>query len=386
MNSTKRVIQALLAEAEITVNGPNPWDITVHNENFYGRIAAESELGLGESYMDSEWDCSQLDQFFYRLFSANIENKALSNPLFWRAALKQSLYEIFRKLLNHQTKAKSFIVGRKHYDIGNDLYEAMLDKRLVYTCAFWMDDDDLDAAQERKLHVACRKLDLQPGMILLDVGCGWGSLAQYAAQNFGVSVVGMTVSKAQLALAQARCKGLPVEIRLQDYRELLNSSQRFDRIASLGMFEHVGIKNYPIYMRSIAHSLKEDGIFLLHTIGTNTLKKVSSRWIDTYIFPNGEIPSITSIAKASERIFVMEDWANYGVHYDKTLMAWHHNFNQHWDELKTKYNERFRRMWNYYLLSSAGSFRARQTQLWQVVFSKNGLTQGYPHSVASFKK
>jgi cyclopropane-fatty-acyl-phospholipid synthase len=256
----------------------------------------------------------------------------------------------------------------------------MLDKRMVYTCAYWENAANLDEAQEKKLELTCQKLNLKPGMKVLDIGCGWGSFMKYAAERYGVSAVGITISKEQVDLARDLCSGLPIEIRLQDYRELLNSNIQYDRIVSLGMFEHVGHKNYETYMKTMAHCLKEDGLFLLHTIGSNRFNAATSRWINTYIFPHGQLPSIAAVGASLEGLFVMEDWHNIGVHYDKTLMAWHDNFNAHWDEVKklsAEYDERFRRMWNYYLLSSAANFRARQIQLWQIVLSKNGLKEGF---------
>jgi cyclopropane-fatty-acyl-phospholipid synthase len=248
---------------------------------------------------------------------------------------------------------------------------------MVYTCAFWEGAENLDQAQEQKLKISCQKLKLKPGMTVLDIGCGWGSFAKYAVENYDVRVLGVTVSKNQIEFANKECAGLPIEILFQDYRELLKSNTQYDRIVSLGMFEHVGFKNYPIFMQTVAHCLKEDGIFLLHTIGANSSKNVSSSWLNKNIFPNAHIPTVSQIASTIEEIFVMEDWQNYGINYDKTLMAWHQNFNQHWDQIKNHYDERFRRMWNYYLLSCAGCFRARHNQLWQIVLTKNGLPQGY---------
>ncbi len=373
----RQIIQDLLAKAAISINGPNPWDISIKNDQLFKRVLVDTDMALGESYMDNWWDCVDLDQFFYRIFSANLEHKILLHPKFWRNTLIQSTYVILRRFFNYQTKHKAKIVGESHYDIGNDLYQSMLDKRLVYTSAYWEGANSLDEAQEKKLELTCQKLYLKPGMTLLDIGCGWGSFAKYAAEKYGVSVVGITISKEQMELGQDLCRGLPIEFRLMDYRDLLKENLQFDRIVSLGMFEHVGYKNYSLYMKTVAHCLKSNGLFLLHSIGTNRSTSVTSRWINTYIFPNGQLPSIAQLGAALEGVFVMEDWHNFGVDYDKTLMAWHRNFNSNWDKLKHKYSERFRRMWNYYLLSSAAGFRARHAQLWQLVLSKNGLANGY---------
>jgi cyclopropane-fatty-acyl-phospholipid synthase len=366
-SDSKEVVQKLLTKADIQINGDRPWDITVHNEKLYDRVLAQGSLGLGESYMDGWWDVPQLDQFFFKLFrSGAIEQVPYSwNTIF---AVAKS------KLLNMQSKARAFMVGEQHYDLGNDLYKAMLDSQMVYSCAYWKNAQNLDQAQEHKFDLICKKLDLKPGMKVLEIGCGWGGLAFHAAQKYGVSVVGVTVSKEQAAFAQELCKGYPVEIRLQDYRDL---KEQFDRIVSVGMFEHVGYKNYQTYIDVCNALLKDDGLMLLHTIGGNKSYTTGDDWMHKYIFPNGMLPSIAQIATALEGNFVMEDWHNFGTYYDKTLMAWHANFQKNWPELKAQYDDRFYRMWNYYLLSCAGLFRARYIQLWQIVLSKHGVLGGY---------
>jgi cyclopropane-fatty-acyl-phospholipid synthase len=275
-------------------------------------------------------------------------------------------------LVNHQKTSRAYEVGVRHYDIGNDLYRAMLDSRMVYTCGYWKDARNLDEAQEAKLDLVCRKVGLKPGMKVLDLGCGWGSFARYAAERYGAEVVGVTVSKEQVELGNSLCSGLPVDIRLQDYRSVKG---KFDRVVSIGIMEHVGYKNYRTYMEVVDHTLKDDGIGFFHTIGGNVSVKIGNPWTTKYIFPNGQIPSIAQLGKAMEGLFVMEDWHNIGPDYDRTLMAWHESFEQSWPGLKDRYSERFRRMWRFYLLSSAGAFRSRSVQLWQVVMTKPGLRQ-----------
>jgi cyclopropane-fatty-acyl-phospholipid synthase len=359
-------IEHLLSLADVAVNGRGPWDIRVHNDNFYHTVMQCGSLGLGESYMAGWWDVPQVDEFICRVLKANLQNKVIS---VW-----DFLYYLQALLMNQQCVKRSYTVGEKHYDIGNDLYERMLDKRMIYSCAFWKNAATLDKAQEAKLDMVCRKLELKPGMRILDIGCGWGGMAQFAAKNYGVEIVGITISREQLALARQRCAGLPVEIRLQDYRTL---DEPFDRILSLGMFEHVGYKNYRVYMEKVSCLLKEDGLFLLHTIGSNTSQKTTDSWIQKYIFPNSMLPSAKQIAAAIEGLFVLEDWHAFGADYDKTLMCWYDNFQSNWHDLKKKYDERFFRMWKYYLLSCAGSFRARNNQLWQIVLSPQGIPGGY---------
>ncbi len=360
-------VKRILNKAGIKINGNNPYDIKVNNKNLYNRVLSQGSLGLGEAYMDGWWDCNKLDEFFFKVLRAELNKELKITPNLIYQAIKS-------RLINLQSKSRAFQIGEKHYDAGNDLYKAMLDKRMTYTCGYWRNAKNLDEAQEAKLDLVCRKINLKPGMKVLDIGCGWGSFAKYAAEKYKVKVVGITVSKEQVKLAKELCKGLDVEIRLQDYRDV---NEKFDRIISLGMFEHVGYKNYREYMKVVDRCLKDDGIFLLHTIGSNTSKKGFDPWIGKYIFPNSMLPSIKQIAEASEDLFVIEDLHNFSADYDKTLMAWFNNFNKAWPQLKSNYSERFYRMWKYYLLSCAGLFRSRGAQLWQIVMTKKGLIGGY---------
>jgi cyclopropane-fatty-acyl-phospholipid synthase len=362
----KKIIENLLHTADIEINSNQPWSIHVHNDELYARILKDGSLGFGEAYMEKWWDCQRIDLLFERLIRAGLQNKIKSDK--W-LLVKIAVY----KIINLQSKTKALEVGRKHYDLGNDLFKNMLDNRMNYTCAYWREADNLDDAQLAKLELVCQKLMLKPGMTVLDIGCGFGSFAKYAAQNYGVTVKGITISHQQCEYAKQNCAGLPIEILFQDYREV---NGRFDRIVSLGMFEHVGALNYKTYMEVVQRCLNDDGLFLLHTIGDNVTSHLVDKWIGTYIFPNGLLPSIAQIARAAEGLFVMEDWHNFGADYDRTLMAWYNNFNKNWDKLKSHYDEKFYRMWSYYLLSCAGSFRARHIQLWQIVFSK-GIIGGY---------
>lgn len=240
----------------------------------------------------------------------------------------------------------------------------------------------LEVAQESKLHLICRKLQLQPGDRVLDIGCGWGGFARFAAEYYGARVTGVTISSGQAAHARQFCAGLDVDIIEMDYRDIPGRLQAdsFDRVLVCGMIEHVGYKNYRSLMASVAHALRERGLFLLHTIGrdTSSTMMTTHRWIDRYIFPNGMIPSLQQLTRAMEGLFVVEDLHQFGSdHYDRTLMAWHQNFERSWGRLKERYDERFRRMWNFYLLSCAGGFRAGLGRLWQIVMSKHGVQEGY---------
>jgi cyclopropane-fatty-acyl-phospholipid synthase len=366
LNSFRDKVERLLSLADVKIGGDRPWDIQVHNEDLYARLMAEGSLGLGESYMDVWWDCRCLDEFFHRILSAELDDKV--KPL-------SGLLSILKaKLVNLQKPSRAFLIGQHHYDIGNNLYRHMLDERLIYSCGYWENASNLDEAQEAKLDLVCRKLDLQPGMRVLDIGCGWGGTARFAAERYHAEVLGITVSEEQVRFGKELCRGLPVEIRLQDYRSLEGT---FDRILSLGMFEHVGYKNYITFMRTAKSLLKKGGIFLLHTIGGNRSVTGTDPWISRYIFPNSMLPSSRQICAAIEGSFILEDWHSFGADYDRTLMHWFQNFHDNWDALKEEYDERFYRMWKYYLLSCAGSFRARINQLWQIVLSPEGIAGGY---------
>lgn len=365
--TARDVLLNLLKPLGITINGGNPWDVQVHNEKFYDRVFKQGALGLGESYMDKWWDCARLDILFDKILRAKLDSQV-------NIPLTIKLKVLLANVINYQSKLRAKQVGYRHYDIGNDLFTAMLDKNMIYSCAYWKDAHNLDDAQIAKLELICQKLQLKTGQRLLDIGCGWGGLAKYAAENYGVNVVGITISKQQYQYAKENCKNLPVEIRLQDYRDI---TEKFDRIVSVGMFEHVGPLNYAVFMNTAHQALADNGLFLLHTIGNNETTLRANEWIVRYIFPNGALPSITQIGKSLEKRFVMEDWQNFGAYYDNTLMAWHENFMQHAEQLKSHYDEKFFRMWTYYLLSCAGAFRARSIELWQIVLSKYGVVGGY---------
>ena len=367
----KDVIQKILASADIQINGPRSWDIQVVNDQFYQRVLSGGSLALGESYMEGWWECQALDILFYKILKSDLERKFKANwSLIW-SSIKANLF-------NLQRRSKAYNIAHKHYNLGNDLYRSMLDKRMTYTCGYWENAQNLDDAQEAKLDLICKKLYLEPGMTLLDIGCGWGSLAKYAAEKYGVKVTGITVSKEQVALARELCQSYDIDIQLKDYREVQG---QYDRVVSVGMIEHVGYKNFSTFMQVAHRCLREDGIFLLHTIGNNISMHYTDPWIDKYIFPNSMLPSAHQITQAAEGLFMLQDWENFGTYYDKTLMAWHQNFNNHWEQLKQDYDERFHRMWNYYLLSCAGSFRAHKNQLWQIVFTKTGSELKYRRKI-----
>jgi cyclopropane-fatty-acyl-phospholipid synthase len=370
MQKSEEWFQSLISLAGVSLNGPQPYDIHVNNPAMFKLVRRQGTLGLGDAYMHGWWDCGSLDALFRRLFTANLSRKA---GLF----LPQLLGTVKAKLANLQSAGRAFEVGRKHYDLDNDLFEAMLGESMAYSCSYrGSGAKTLDEAQFAKYDLICRKLHLAPGTRLLDIGCGWGGFARYAAEHYGASVVGLTISENQAAFARAHCQGLPIEILLQDYRSYTGKA---DAIASVGMFEHVGVKNYPTFFEVAKRCLKPDGLFLLHNIGSLSSDVAVDPWINTHIFPNGKIPSMRQITTAIEGRFVVEDLHNFGADYDFTLMAWWKNFHDslQTSDLAKKFDESFQRMWQYYLLTCAAAFRARNLHVWQFILSPNGVAGGY---------
>lgn len=360
MGSSKQAIIEILNSAGIRINGRRPYDIQVHDEKFYERALSGKTLGAGETYMDGLWSVKRLDVFFEKLYEIDIYKKLKTD-------YKTAAQLVVSAVINMQSIRRARQNISHHYDVGNDLYELMLDKRMIYSCAYWSNAKNLDEAQEAKLDLICRKLYLKPGMSLLDIGCGWGGLAEYAARKYKVKVVGVTISSEQYKTALKKTRGLNVVIMKKDFREL---SDTFDRIVSVGMLEHVGVKNYKKFFETCDQLLKKDGLMLHHTIGNITSVKVPDPWMSKYIFPGGIIPSLSKLTRACESKFIIEDIHNFGPDYDKTLMAWHANFKKNYFKIKHKYDQRFYRMWEFYLLSCAANFRTRKLQLWQIVMRK----------------
>ena len=361
----RKIIEPLLSTAGVRINGPDPWDIQVRDEGFYARVLKDGSLGLGESYMEGWWDCTRIDEFICRLLKRNLGEKIRGN-------LRAFLFDLSARIFNLQSPDGAAIAVRRHYDLGNDLFFSFLDPCNQYSCAYFQGTDDLAKAQQNKLDLICRKIDLQPKDQVLDIGCGWGGCARYAAEHYGCAVMAVNLSEEQIRYAREYCKNLPVKFLREDYRQIEGS---FNKIVSVGMFEHVGKKNYETFMKVVHRCLKEEGIFLLHTIGCNTPRDSVNPWVDRYIFPNGSLPSMAEICRAAEGLFVIEDIHNLGPHYEKTLLAWNVRFQKAWALLAGRYDQIFKRMWEYYLLSYAGAFRARHMHVWQIVMSKPGASQ-----------
>jgi cyclopropane-fatty-acyl-phospholipid synthase len=365
MDANRKIIEQLLAETDVKINGSDPWDIQVRDERFYARVLRNDSLGLGESYMEGWWDCARIDECICRLLKGNLEEKVKGN-------LGTLLFYLCARSFNFQSPSRAAIVAHRHYDLDNDLFFSFLDPHNQYSCAYFQETDDLAQAQQKKLDLICRKVDLQTQDHVLDIGCGWGGFARFAAEHYGCSVTAINISEEQIRYARDSCGNLPVEIMHEDYRRIRGT---FDKIVSIGMFEHVGRKNYRIFMKAVYRCLKERGIFLLHTIGSNVSRVSCEPWINRYIFPNGMLPTIAQIGKAAEELFVIEDVHNLGPHYEKTLMAWNDRFQKAWPRFAEKFDRTFKRMWEYYLLCCAGAFRARHIQVWQIVMTKPGTRQ-----------
>lgn len=372
-------LQSLAEKADIRINGDRPWDIQVHNENLYKRVLGQGTLGLGEAYMDGWWDCEQMDVMICKALQARVGARISLN-------MPTILHVASQRLFNLQSVARASMVAEQHYNGDRAMFETMLDPYMQYSCAYWHAlpgasdagaPSDLAGAQINKMELICRKLGLQEGESVLDIGCGWGGLGRYMAEHYKVKVTGVTVSDEQLAYAKEHAAGLPVDFQLMDYR---SPQGTYDKIVSVGMFEHVGRKNYDTFLDVVKRCLKPEGLFLLHTIGGNSGHKGDSGadpWLTKYIFPNGILPSLPTLSKAVESRFIMEDWHNFGAYYDKTLMVWYANFEKGCREGAFQCEERMRRMYEYYLLSCAGASRARGFQLWQVLLSPHGVAGGY---------
>jgi cyclopropane-fatty-acyl-phospholipid synthase len=373
--SAKGKVAELLEAAGVQIDGDRPWDLQVQDDRLYRRVLAEGSLGAGEAYMDGWWDAEALDEFFVRVQRARIEDHLRTPSTIFQVLLS--------KLLNQQTRRRSRQVAEQHYDLPTALYEAMLGSTMQYTCAYYGPEGEertLDEAQRAKLALIAAKLHLKPGMRVLELGGGFGELARYLAAEHDCEVMSFNISRQQVDYARRICRNLPVDIRLQDYREAIDEPETFDRVVSIGLMEHVGPKNYRGFFELVRARLKEGGLALLHTIGNNTSRTTADRWIRKYIFPGGVIPSEAQLTLAKEGLLVLEDWHNFGPDYDWTLKAWEANFLEAWPELAERegLDERFYRMWRFYLNCSAGAFRSRGINLWQLVLSHGDVPRYVP--------
>jgi len=368
-NQGERIVRGLFEQAGIQIGGTAAHDIRVLDRHFYSRVLGDGSLGLGEAYIDGWWECDAVEDMIVKLIRAEIHNKIKLSP-------RLVVENVKARVLNMQRPSNAYH-NIAHYDLGNELFEHMLGPTMAYSCGYWRNAQNLDEAQRAKFDLICRKLMLQKGERLLDIGCGFGTLARHAAEHYGAQVVGITIAREQHAYAQKLCAGLPIEIRLLDYRELA-SLGKFDKVVSVGMFEHVGVKNYRRYLELAAGALSDGGLFLLHTIATGISRMTGDGYLNKYIFPNGVLPSPTNLGRALEGVFVVEDWHNFGHDYFPTFMAWNANFQRYVASDGYPHDERFTRMWTYFLKLFGASFKSRiSCQLWQLVLSKRGVPGGY---------
>jgi cyclopropane-fatty-acyl-phospholipid synthase len=370
----RRIITGVLEQADIRVGGDRPWDLRIHHDRFFPR-AMRGSLGVGESYMDGDWDAGSLIEFFRKTMDAGLQ----MHPLLRINRVAKEVHARFRNL---QTRRRSRAVAEEHYDLDHRMYAQFLGPWNQYTCCFFDGTDDLEEAELCKLEMICDKLEIESGDRVLDIGCGWGGFAKYAASTRGCSVVGISLSDEQIEYARDYTEGLPVEIHRMDYRDLPESPLgTFDKVLICGMIEHVGYRNYRQLMKVVHTVLAQDGLFLLHTIGNRHNTAVVEPWIEKYIFRNSMAPSMQQLTRAAADLFVIEDWENYGHYYVPTLQAWHDNFNRNWDRIRAldgprPFDERFRRMWNFYLMSSRAAFEVEDLHLWHLVMTRYGSGRG----------
>ena len=385
MQDAKKVCSEILKLADIKINGSRPWDLKVNDERVYEKVLSHGSLGLGEAYMDGWWDVKSLDEFFYHLLSADLQKKAISH-LSIGTMSSLALKVVISRLFNTQSISKSKDVAELHYNLGNSFYEKMLDPEYMqYTCGYWKNAKNLQQAQINKLDLVCKKLNLTKNSRnkekILELGSGFGGFGKFSTKNYSCEVTSYNISKEQIAFARKQTKDLPVKTIEADYRTAQNpkNKEAFDKIVSIGMMEHVGPRNYKSFMELANYCLKDKGLFVVHTIGRNTVLApgLGDPWISKYIFPGGHLPAVSQITAAAEGYFRVEDVQNFGHYYDKTLMAWFENFDRAWPQFKEEYGERFYRMWKYYLLSCAGAFRAGTICLFQVVLSKGNIGKTY---------
>ena len=363
-NNAKKILQ----KAGIEVNGNNPWDIQVKDKSGYIDTALFGTLGFGDAYINKKWEVEKMDVFFEKI----LKSKSNNIGIFF-----EKIQRLRDWVINTQAGKKAFEVGEKHYDLGNEMYGHMLGESMGYSAGFYLkENNSLEEAQYEKFDRICRKLKLEPGMNVLEIGAGWGTFAKHAAKNYGVSVVGLTVSEEQKKFAEKRCEGLDVKFLLLDYQKIGSGyNNYFDRVVSIEMIEAVGKKNFNTYFEIISRTLKDNGLCAIQAImGSGE----HDTFISTRIFPNGILPSLLDISKNIEGKLKIKEVESFGSDYDKTLMSWDKNFRDNWDKIKNikskegkyLYDEKFYRMWRYYLMCCAGSFRAKHIDVWQIVFYK----------------
>lgn len=379
----QKVVSEVFKAAGVRIGAKGSHDLAVNDPAFFRRLLGDPLLQFGETYMDGLWDSPAVDEVVAKLFSAERDGRISTVLPLWRVpglaglALIRHGYRYIRdRLTNRQTRARSTTVAEEHYDAGNELYRLMLDPTLTYTSGVWAPGYTLEDAQNAKYDLIARKLGLKPGQRVLDIGSGFGGFARFAAKNYGAKVTGITISIEQLKAARALSAGVEgVEFLYSDYRDIPHRFPKdaFDHVVSIEMIEAVGPKNLAEYFQAAHAALKDGGRFVIQAIANNRDVFNNNPWAGKYIFRDGVAPSTEQVDKAARRAFGRPvDRQRITGHYDKTLMAWHENFTRAWPQLKGEYGERFKRMWDFYLLAAAGLFRAGDIQLDQTVYVKGG--------------
>lgn len=376
MDAYKSHVISFLEKAGIAIGGPNDFDIHVNDDRFYEMFFKDRTVGAGEAYTEGFWDVKDL--------------KLLAEKIFLSGKLDHQygfLNNLIYQLNKAQGKLKALFDIKKTYDHNIELYRAMLDKRLLYTCAYWNNIDysvaNLDLAQEQKLELVCQKLGLhqQPkGQSILDYGCGFAGFAKYAHEKYGAKVVGITISKLQYKVAKEICKGLPIEIRFQDYRDI-PKGELYDHLVALGIIEHITVKNAREFILNAKSHLKnekyQDNRFVLHGMFTNGTEHRIDPWMEKYIFPGAEIFTFKHLFDMIHGVFYCQDFHPFGPDYSLTADAWYQRLEMNYGNLlPSEQNNEFMRTFEFYLKTASASFLTQRNNLMQMVLTHGPVING----------
>mmetsp|Transcript_2643 Transcript_2643/g.5371 ORF Transcript_2643/g.5371 Transcript_2643/m.5371 type:complete len:414 (+) Transcript_2643:74-1315(+) len=354
--------------------------VEFHDPTAWYDIITQGNLGVAESYMHGKIKVDPLP-FFLTLLNGTAlgtRRKEGSDYMVFFMDMINLPTALAGRLFNQQTRERSTRVTKQHYDAGNDLYERMLGPSMSYTCAYWRNATTLDEAQTNKFDLIRRKLELQDGMKVADLGMGWGTAAAYMHKHGRVEVTGVSLSEEQVKWAQANLAKTGLKFVWEDYRDHCENPANvgtYDRVYSIGMLEHVGFKNHATLFKCIKRLLKPDGLAVVHTIGEPDFLPNSDPFLDKYIFPGAVIPALSSVSAAIENDFILEDFQNFGYDYAKTLAVWAVNSEAFFRDNPTAYTPEFQRMWDYYLKMCEALFELRINQLWHFVLSPRPATR-----------
>ena len=360
-------------KAHVFSGGPGP-EVTMRltDRKLYRTLVFNAELAAGEAYMDGtmRFENGSTLKDFLTLFSIN--RLSLGSYPIQKALRAVKMRFRNRQQSNRKGQAQQNVAH--HYDVGNEFYKLFLDENMLYSCAYFREEGEtLEQAQRNKLRLLASKLGLRPGMKVLDIGCGWGDLALYLAQLEDVEVLGVTLSKEQQALASQRAKAAGLEGRvrfeLRDYRDV---DERFDRIVSVGMFEHVGVSHYDEFFKKLNALMPDDGVAVIHSIGHMSPPGMASAWLRKYIFPGAYSPALSEVFSVVEQNSLwVTDLEFLRVHYATTLKHWVDRFEMNRDKVVALYDERFARMWEFYLISCEMMFRTGSQLVFHMQLSRS---------------